>query len=80
MALVRKSLIVTLHTGLKAGPAHMSSVVAVVRMSSSTDLAGIVEPGRMAVPGRIAVPGHIGNWKPGEVAPRQMCTRGDSSP
>ena len=40
MALVRKSLIVTLHTGLKAGPAHMSSVVAVVRMSSSMDLAG----------------------------------------
>ena len=74
MALVRKSLIVTLHTGLKAGPAHMSSVVAVVRMSSSMDLAGIVEPGR------IAVPGQIGNWKPGEVAPRQMCSRGDSSP
>jgi len=71
MALVRKSLIVTLHTGLKAGPAHMSSVVAVVRMSSSMDLAGIVESG---------LPGHIGNWKPGEVAPRQMCTRGDSSP
>ena len=45
MALVRKSLIVTLHTGLKAGPAHMSSVVAVVRMSSSMDLAGIVEHG-----------------------------------
>ena len=68
MAFVRKSLIVTLHTGLKPGPAHMSSVVAVVRMSSSQDLAGIVEPG------------HMGNWKPGEVAPRQMCTRGDSSP
>jgi hypothetical protein len=74
MAFVRKSLIVTLHTGLKAGPAHMSSVVAVVRMSSSMELAGIVEPGR------IAVPGHIGNWRPEEVAPRQMCTRGDSSP
>ena len=80
MALVRKSLIVTLHTGLKAGPAHMSSVAAVVRMNSSTDLAGIVEPDRIVVPDRIAVPGRIGNWKPGEVAPRQMCTRGDSSP
>ena len=64
----------TLHTGLKAGPAHMSSVVTVARMSSSQDLVGVVEPGR------IAVPGHIGNWKSWEVALRQMCTRGDSSP
>ena len=74
MAFVRKSLIMTLHTGLKAGPAHMSSVVTVARMSSRMDPAGIVEPGR------IAVPGHIGNWKPGDVAPRRTCTRGDSSP
>jgi len=72
--LVRRSLILTFHTGLKAGLAHKGSVVAAVHMSSGMDLAGIVELDR------IAVPGHIGDLRRGEVAPRQMCSRGDSSP
>jgi len=50
MALVRRSLIVTLHTGLAD-----NSVVTVAHTSSNMGLAGIVNPGRTAARR------HIGN-------------------
>ena len=73
MALVRRSLIVTLHKGLNVGLADMSSVATVVHTSLSMGLAGIVEPDR------IAVPAQTGDQRLVEAAPHQMCTKGDSS-
>jgi hypothetical protein len=69
MALVRRSLIATLHTGLPD-----NSVVAVAHTSSSMGLADIVELDR------IAAQRHIENWRPEEAVLGQMCTKGDSSP
>jgi hypothetical protein len=69
MALVRRSSIATLRTGLAD-----NSVVTVAHTSSSMGLAGIVEPDR------IAARRHIGNWRPEEAVLGQMCTKGDSSP